>query len=459
MTRTGETSEGHESEGIDTTIEIKVKTMNSQTHNLRIGNQRKVWNLKEQVSLLIGTPMEQQRLIYCGKVLQDDDLLSSYNIESGDTLHLICTVQSMSTFGATDRISPNTQQEIPNSIETLSRYLNRMRRGYNINGTENNTNEVLGSASNTFTPSQGIPEVEQLARLLSSTRDMLISQTAQRFLELERDMRQNLNMSDPRVRQGTQLNAQTTVGTVFNNLGAYFLELGRTMMGVRMGDNGSTAVVNAGPAVYITDSGPLSIQEELYSVLLSTIHRLINSGLVNDNGTRLHQRQVGTQMIGGSLGKKVSVAVKRLRAKLDLLTTRRGRQAPNMLRVRYTRYFLRPIVATADQTEAQILPPGSGVPTEVSQLLRSMFLSGELQAATPAGATVDNVVDNSRILGLSSGPSIIEPRNARESAGEPANEDVGTSHRRTADFAESSSTKRQRALQLFHKPGIGAMTW
>ncbi|XP_070019100.1 ubiquitin-like domain-containing protein CIP73 isoform X7 [Nicotiana sylvestris] len=410
MTRTGETSEGHESEGIDTTIEIKVKTMNSQTHNLRIGNQRKVWNLKEQVSLLIGTPMEQQRLIYCGKVLQDDDLLSSYNIESGDTLHLICTVQSMSTFGnspccpgATDRISPNTQQEIPNSIETLSRYLNRMRRGYNINGTENNTNEVLGSASNTFTPSQGIPEVEQLARLLSSTRDMLISQTAQRFLELERDMRQNLNMSDPRVRQGTQLNAQTTVGTVFNNLGAYFLELGRTMMGVRMGDNGSTAVVNAGPAVYITDSGPLSIQEELYSVLLSTIHRLINSGLVNDNGTRLHQRQVGTQMIGGSLG--------------------------------------------------------SGVPTEVSQLLRSMFLSGELQAATPAGATVDNVVDNSRILGLSSGPSIIEPRNARESAGEPANEDVGTSHRRTADFAESSSTKRQRALQLFHKPGIGAMTW
>nr|XP_016507602.1 PREDICTED: ubiquitin domain-containing protein DSK2-like [Nicotiana tabacum] len=429
MTRTGETSEGHESEGIDTTIEIKVKTMNSQTHNLRIGSQRKVWNLKEQVSLLIGTPMEQQRLIYCGKVLQDDDLLSSYNIESGDTLHLICTVQSMSTFGnspccpgATDRISPNTQQEIPNSIETLSRYLNRMRRGYNINGTENNTNEVLGSASNTFTPSQGIPEVEQLARLLSSTRDMLISQTAQRFLELERDLRQNLNMSDPRVRQGTQLNAQTTVGTVFNNLGAYFLELGRTMMGVRMGDNGSTAVVNAGPAVYITDSGPLSIQEELYSVLLSTIHRLINSGLVNDNGTRLHQRQVGTQMIGGSL----------------------GRQAPNMLRVRYTRYFLRPIVATADQTEAQILPPGSGVPTEVSQLLRSMFLSGELQAATPAGATVDNVVDNSRILGLSSGPSIIEPRNARESAGEPANEDVGTSHRRTADFAESSSTKRQR---------------
>ncbi|XP_019256449.1 PREDICTED: uncharacterized protein LOC109234858 [Nicotiana attenuata] len=184
-----------------------------------------------------------------------------------------------------------------------------------------------------------------------------------------------------------------------------------------------TAVVNAGPAVYITNSGPLSIQAELYSVMFSTIHRLINSGLVNDNGTRLHQLQVGTQMIGGG-------------------------QPPNMLRVRYTRYFLRPIVATADQTEAQV-PPGSGVPTEVSQLLRSMFLSGEVQAATPAGATVDNVVDNARILGVSSGPSIIEPGSAHESAGEPANEDVGTSHRRTADFAESTShVKRQRVLNM-----------
>ncbi|XP_070044488.1 ubiquitin-like domain-containing protein CIP73 isoform X2 [Nicotiana tomentosiformis] len=417
MTRTGEASKDHESEGIDSMIEIKVKTMNSQTHNLRISNQRRVCSLKEQVSLLIGMPMEQQRLIYCGKVLQDNDLVSSYNIQHGDTLHLVCTVQSMSSFAATDGISPDTQQEISNSIETLSRYLNIMRREYSMN--ENNTNEVLGSASNTFTPSQGIPEVEQLARLLSSTRDMLISQTAQRFLELERNLGQILNVGDPRVRQGTQSNAQTTIGEMFNNLGAYFLELGRTVMGVRMGDNGSNAVVNVGPAVYITDSGPLSIQEELYSVLLSTIHRLINSGLVNDNGMRLHQSQVGTQMIGGG-------------------------QPPNVLRVRYTRYFLRPIVATADQTEAQV-PPGSGVPTEVSQLLRIMFLSGELQAATPAGATVDNVVDNAGILGVSSGPSIIEPRSAHESAGEPANEDVGTSHRRTADFAESTShAKRQR---------------
>ncbi|XP_009799774.2 ubiquitin-like domain-containing protein CIP73 isoform X1 [Nicotiana tabacum] len=359
MTHTGEASEGHKAEGIDTTIEIKVKTMSSETHNLRISNQRRVWNLKEHVYLLIGMPMEQQRLIYCGKVLQDDDLLSSYNIQHGDTLHLICTVQSMSSFAATDEISPDTQQEIPNSIESLSRYLSIMRREYSMNGTENNTNEVLGSASNTFTPSQGIPEVEQLARLLSSTRDMLISQTAQRFLELERDLRQNLNVGDPRVRQGTQLNAQTTIGTMFNNLGAYFLELGRAVMGVQMGDNASHAVVNAGPAVYITDSGPLSIQEELYSVLLSTIHRLINSGLVSDNDTRLHQRQVGTQMIGG--------------------------------------------------------------------------------------ATVNNVVDNAGILGVSSGPSIIEARSAYESAGEPANEDVGTSHRQTADFAESPShAKRQR---------------
>ncbi|XP_009803185.1 uncharacterized protein [Nicotiana sylvestris] len=87
MTHTGEASERHKSEGIDTTIEIKVKTMNSQTHNLRISNQGRVWNLKEHVSLLIGTRMEQQRLIYCGKALEDDVYLSLY-FGSGGPVHL-----------------------------------------------------------------------------------------------------------------------------------------------------------------------------------------------------------------------------------------------------------------------------------------------------------------------------------------------------------------------------------
>ncbi|XP_059285695.1 ubiquitin-like domain-containing protein CIP73 [Lycium ferocissimum] len=124
MAHNGKASEDHGYEGIDVMIEIKVKTMDSRTHNLRISNQRKVRNLKEDIALLIGMPVEQQRLIYCGKFLKDDQLISSYNVQHGDTLHLVCNVPSMSSDGSsssrlganhstgTDGISPGTQQGV-----------------------------------------------------------------------------------------------------------------------------------------------------------------------------------------------------------------------------------------------------------------------------------------------------------------------------------------------------------
>ncbi|KAJ8562254.1 hypothetical protein K7X08_011545 [Anisodus acutangulus] len=79
--------------------------------------------------------------------------------------------------------------------------LERMKREYSTNETGNDMHEVLRRAFNPFTPSRG---AEQLARLLSSTRDMLINQTSQRLL--------------------------------------------------------STATVNTGPAFYITDSVPILSQ-------------------------------------------------------------------------------------------------------------------------------------------------------------------------------------------------------
>ncbi|KAM3337128.1 hypothetical protein P3S68_032828 [Capsicum galapagoense] len=68
-------------ESIDMTIDINVKTMDSQTHHISTSNQRRVQNLKEDIARLIGIPMEQQRLIYCGKVLKDDQVISSYNYQ------------------------------------------------------------------------------------------------------------------------------------------------------------------------------------------------------------------------------------------------------------------------------------------------------------------------------------------------------------------------------------------
>ncbi|KAL2232170.1 UNVERIFIED_CONTAM: Ubiquitin domain-containing protein DSK2 [Sesamum indicum] len=44
---------------------------------------------KEKIASQSGVPVGQQRLIFRGKVLKDDHLLSEYNVENGDTLHLV----------------------------------------------------------------------------------------------------------------------------------------------------------------------------------------------------------------------------------------------------------------------------------------------------------------------------------------------------------------------------------
>ncbi|BBH08568.1 Ubiquitin-like superfamily protein [Prunus dulcis] len=76
-------------EGSETTVEIKIKTLDSQTYTLRVDKQMPVPALKEQIASVTGVLSEQQRLICRGKVLKDDQLLSAYHVEDGHTLHLV----------------------------------------------------------------------------------------------------------------------------------------------------------------------------------------------------------------------------------------------------------------------------------------------------------------------------------------------------------------------------------
>ncbi|KAG2668514.1 hypothetical protein I3760_15G164500 [Carya illinoinensis] len=78
-----------EAGGSEPTIEIKIKTLDSQTYTLRVDKQVPVPALKEQIASITGVLSDQQRLICRGKVLKDDQLLSAYHVEDGHTLHLV----------------------------------------------------------------------------------------------------------------------------------------------------------------------------------------------------------------------------------------------------------------------------------------------------------------------------------------------------------------------------------
>ncbi|GMQ02990.1 hypothetical protein CsSME_00048975 [Camellia sinensis var. sinensis] len=70
-------------------VEIKIKTLDSQTYILRVDKCVPVPALKEQIASVTGVLCEQQRLICRGKVLKDDQLLSAYHVEDGHTLHMV----------------------------------------------------------------------------------------------------------------------------------------------------------------------------------------------------------------------------------------------------------------------------------------------------------------------------------------------------------------------------------
>ncbi|XP_028554806.1 ubiquitin-like domain-containing protein CIP73 isoform X2 [Dendrobium catenatum] len=107
----------------ETTVEIKIKTLDSQTYTLRVNKCVPVPALKEQIATVTGVLSEQQRLICRGKVLKDDQLLSAYHVEDGHTLHLVVRqpYQSATFIGTEGQSANNAPDSMPNHPNQVSR--------------------------------------------------------------------------------------------------------------------------------------------------------------------------------------------------------------------------------------------------------------------------------------------------------------------------------------------------
>ncbi|KAF7082030.1 hypothetical protein CFC21_085915 [Triticum aestivum] len=329
------------------TIEINIKTLESQVHKLRVDKNETVLNLKEKIVDVAGIPVEQQRLIFRGRVLKDDHLLSEYHLEDGYTLHLVARRTAEGQHSSeTPEANPNANASgagngamlgdymsrtvrdilgnflgmpggvanatfsvplnhpppdganngrtqpgqappgfsilnhqihvsqlppsgaiprnmvVPDSMTTLLEYINRMDQVLQNNGVppsaDSNAQEPPTSATDDAYLNQSFPSPEVLASVVERAQQLLGGSASSALSHLAQHIQRDAATADTSVRSQIQ-NESAQLGVAMQHLGAMLFELGRTMMTLRMGPSPINAFVNAGPAVYITPTGPSPI--------------------------------------------------------------------------------------------------------------------------------------------------------------------------------------------------------
>ncbi|KAJ4707830.1 large proline-rich protein BAG6-like [Melia azedarach] len=121
----------------DSTIEIKIKTMDAGTYMLRVNKHVQVLALKEQITTVTGVPSKEQRLLHCGRALQNDQFLSAYQVEEGHMLHLV------------------TGQQIPSSSESsLAHPATNLASGASNNQSRQVSQHVTVTIRVTRTPAE-----------------------------------------------------------------------------------------------------------------------------------------------------------------------------------------------------------------------------------------------------------------------------------------------------------------
>ncbi|XVF35871.1 hypothetical protein REPUB_Repub19eG0008800 [Reevesia pubescens] len=381
-------------ESSDSLLELRVKTLDSQICSLLVEKNTPVLSFKERIANAFGVPVGQQRLIFRGKVLKDEHLLSEYHVESGDTLHLVERLPAQSqpssdtssgetngnnsnrgndagagiprnrvgqishsvvlgsfnvgdqgegivpdltrvigavlnsfgvggqptTTGTTTQSStsapqgnetdgargggenqgrnqtqsaqsfqvapqvipipltaapipvPSLNSPIPDSLNTLSEFMYRME-AHSPNGYQPHTSTTnRRDQPRVALPSdaRGLPTPEALSIVMRHAEQILSSHAIAALSHIAGRLEQERDSSDSTVRGQIQTES-VQVGLAMQHFGSLLLELGRTILTLRMGHSPLEASVNAGPAVYISPSGPSPIMVQPFPLQTSSL--------------------------------------------------------------------------------------------------------------------------------------------------------------------------------------------
>ena len=77
----------------DSTFEVFIKTLQGTTLIVGVHEKETILSIKSKIEKELDTPSSDMKLIFAGKVLENDKSVQDYNIQKEATLHLVCRLK------------------------------------------------------------------------------------------------------------------------------------------------------------------------------------------------------------------------------------------------------------------------------------------------------------------------------------------------------------------------------
>ncbi|THU65738.1 hypothetical protein C4D60_Mb05t06800 [Musa balbisiana] len=176
------------------TVTVHVRCTDGSKISVRTALDSTVGAFKAVVAGSSDVPAEQQRLIYKGRILKDDQTLVSYGVESDHTIHLVRAAAPSATSANT--AAGNQGASATSNSNSASGFGGSLFPGMSVNGDAGS-----GTASLFGT---GIPELDQMQQQLAQNPNIMteiMNMPAIQNIINNPDIIQNLFMNNPQLRE------------------------------------------------------------------------------------------------------------------------------------------------------------------------------------------------------------------------------------------------------------------